>query len=354
MLIYYVMLGVPLFIAVLFRLYKQKTLKKDLFNPTILVFFICFFLILILRDYNIGADTLGYKELYENIGRISFGKMFADADREYGFMLFTKLFRFINPSFRIYLAIATLLSLLPIAWYYQTESEYPLLTIVLFVTVAPFTMYFSGLRQIMAMGLGIVAWQMAKNKKLIWFLVIVAVAIMFHASAIILFVMYPLYKARITAKWLFAVVPAIILIYIFNKPIFSFLTTFLWKEYGKIGDTGGYTVLILLVALAVYAFFIPDKDRLDKDTIALRNLLLLSIVLQCFVPIHPLAMRMNYYFLLFIPILIPKIAMRSKFQYKKLTEASVLVMLVGFTAYFFYHASAGSDNLNVYHYIGCW
>lgn len=358
MLVYYIMLGVPLLTAILFRLSKRRQVytleNRKSFNPTILVFFIILFLILILRDYHIGSDTLGYKVLYNNISDVHFGKIFSTYDREYGFVILTKLFRLINPSFRFFLAVTTLFSLIPVAWYYQKESDYPLLTIVLFVTVAPFTMYFSGLRQIIAMALGIIAWKMAKERKLIWFIVIVMAAMLFHASAIVLFAVYPLYRVKITAKWLFVVVPAIILVYIFNKPIFSFLVTFLWKEYGQNVETGGYTVLLLLIAFAVYAYIMPDSKLMDEETIALRNILLLSIAMQCFAPIHPLAMRMNYYFLLFVPVLITKIAVRAKYQYKKFAEVSVLVMLVGFTAYYYYHAYTGTDILKMYPYIGVW
>lgn len=357
MLAYYLMLGVPLFTAVIFRLSQRKnpyTLNSKVFNPTIFVFFSVLFLLLILRDYHVGGDIIGYKIWYNDISNLSFGKIFTINEREYGFAIFSKLFRFITPSFRLFLSTITLLSLLPVAVFYNKESDYPPLTIVLFVTVAPFPMYFSGLRQIMAMALGIVALKLAREHKLIWFIIIVLLAMQFHASAVVLFAMYPVYHARITAKWLFVVIPVIAIIYIFNRPIFSFLTTFIWKEYNQASDTGGFTILLLLIAFAVYAFIMPDSSLLDKDTIAMRNLLLLSIVFQCFAPIHTLAMRMNYYYLLIVPVLIPRIAMRAKYEYKKLSTVSVLVMLVGFTAYYYYHAYTGADILKMYPYVSVW
>lgn len=351
MLAYYLLLGVPLLSAVLFRLSGRKTLARKRVNPTLIVFFSIFFLLIALRNYRIGSDTLGYKLEFERIGGLGLNNLFVGAEREFGFLVLTKLISFISPSFRLYLIVMSLLTVVPLAWYYQEESEYPLLTIALFVAVAPFSMYFSGVRQILAMSLGVIAWRMAKNRKLIWFLVIVFLAVMFHMSAFVLLLMYPLYRVRITSRWLFLVVPAIALIYIFNKPIFNFLAGFLWKDYSGIESTGAFTVLMLLILFAVYSYVVPQAALLDGDTIALRNLLLFSIALQCFAPIHPLAMRLNYYYLLFIPILIPKIAVRSKPGLRKLVTVSVLVMMVGFAAYFIYNGYNGKDVLRIFPYI---
>lgn len=305
---------------------------------------------LALRNYHVGADTLGYKLMYMIAGKNSVGTLLANAEREYGFVLLTKLIRTLTPSFRVYLILISALSLLPLALYYRRESDYPLLSIILFVTVAPFSMYFSGVRQILAISIGVIAWQLAKERRLIWFLAVVFLASMFHITALILVVMYPLYTFRMTRRRLIITVPIIGLVYLFNRPIFEFLSNFLWKEYESPESTGGFTVLLLLVVFAVYCYIIPDSRLIDAETAGLRNLLLLSVMLQCFAPIHPLAMRLNYYFLIFVPVLIPKIAVRAKSEYRNISTVSVLVMLVAFTAYFFYNAYTGQDMLRIYPY----
>lgn len=52
---------------------------------------------------------------------------------------------------------------------------------------------------------------------------------------------------------------------------------------------------------------VPQESKMDKDIIGLRNILFLSAFLQCFTLVNYWAMRMNYYFLIFLPILISKI-----------------------------------------------
>ena len=86
----------------------------------------------------------------------------------------------------------------------------------------------------------------------------------------------------------------------------------------------------------------------------MRNLLLLSIVLQIFALMHPLSMRMNYYFLIFVPILIPRIASRSKKQFAQIGQLSVIVMSVFFMCYFLYGVITDNDALNIYPYVPFW
>ena len=168
--------------------------------------------------------------------------------------------------------------------------------------------------------------------------------------------MYPLYHAKITKKWLYAVIPIIVAVFIFNETIFRFLTAILaqYTEYdGTISSTGAYTMLILFAVFTVFSFIIPEESRMDSETIGLRNFLLLALVLQMFAPLHVVSMRMNYYYIIFIPLLIPKII---EFKSEKWGEAAVVgrhIMLIFFLGYFFFNAYTG-ENLHVFPYHFFW
>ena len=144
------------------------------------------------------------------------------------------------------------------------------------------------------------------------------------------------------------------LVYVFKTPIFTILLTFLWDEYGSADTTGATTILMLLILFGCYSYILPEDNDLDKDTIAMRNILLLSIVIQYFAMLHPLSMRMNYYFLIYIPILIPKIASRSKKQFTQIARLSVIVMTAYFFIYFIRSVITDKDSLNIFPYIPFW
>lgn len=69
------------------------------------------------------------------------------------------------------------------------------------------------------MSLGVPAWYSAKDKKLVRFILVVLLAMQFHTSAFMLFLIYPLYYAKITKKWLWFVVPCMVALYFFRMPI---------------------------------------------------------------------------------------------------------------------------------------
>ena len=176
----------------------------------------------------------------------------------------------------------------------------------------------------------------------------------FHTSAFVLFALYPLYHLKITKRWLWFVVPSVFILYVFRTPLFNFLMQFLWKEYENSSETGAFMVFLLLILFAIYSYVLVDDRDLDQDTLALRNLLLLSVVIQIFAMLHPLSMRMNYYFLIFIPILIPKIAKKCKKDFAILGKLSVVVMIVYFFYYFVMTMITNNDTLNVFPYVPFW
>ena len=354
---YYILILLPMLIGLSrnrgrLRIGAEENREKR--NIELVWFFGILLVLLMFRDVTCGVDTDRYVNLFALVGRLNWKSTMLIADREWGYMIFIKLLSYLTTEPQILLMVTALISVLPVMLFYRDEAEIPLLTMVLFATVAPFPMYFSGIKQVIAMAMAIPAWRMAKEKKLIKFILIVLLAIQFHQSAFVMLALYPLYHARITPKWLYVVVPAMALVYLNNAPIFNFIAEFLWEDYGAAESTGATTVLILLVAFAVYSFVVPDETKMEPDVIALRNVLLMTIVLQSFAPIHVLAMRMNYYFLIFIPVLIPKIASRSKRKLRVISMYSVLAMIAFFALYYLLKAHTGSDIMQVYPYVPFW
>ncbi len=328
-------------------LYKTKSLSID-------IFMLIFLFLLALRSLECGNDTIQYSRLFEEYASSGVSDLLANQSHEMGYKLLNKLIGFIFGNYQYLLIATSLICVCPLWYLYKKESEMSLLTIALFLSVAPFAMYFSGIRQAIAMSMGVFAWYAAKNKKLPLFLGAVFLAMMFHTSAFILLVLYPLYYARITKKWLLFVLPCMAAVYFFKDTIFVFLINFLWKDYELVEETGAFMVLILLILFAIYSYVMVDDESLDQDTIALRNLLLLSVIIQMFAMLHPLSMRMNYYFLIFVPVLIPKIAKRCKKQYAMLGKLSVFVMTVYFLFYFVNMMITDNDPLNIFPYIPFW
>lgn len=343
---YIVMLLAPT-IPFLFRIKRHG--KVDSKRDSINLFFVIYLLLLIMRSRVIGRDLTGYESIFLSLSKEPMELLF-QSDLEIGYVLLNKFISLFTSDFQWVIAVTAIITVVPIWYVYKKESEDAYITIALFTMLPTFAMSFSGLRQSIAVSFGALAYEFTKNKKPLRFVITVAIAFLFHKSALILLLIYPLYWAKITKKWLVAVVPAMVTIFALNRPIFAFLQKLISDFYTTtVRETNAYTMIVLFVLLAVFAFVIPDDKECDFDLIGLRNLLLFAIVIQMFVPLHTLAMRFNYYFIIFIPLLISKVV---KYRSKRFNQVALLakyVMIVFFVCYFFFNTSSRNP-LDIYPY----
>jgi len=320
-------------------------------------FFFLLFCLMTFRHFSVGTDTASYINTFSRMQNVSWNTVF-HVSKEKGYWILVKLISLFSSSQQMYLAVISLIILLPIAALYTKNCDDVSLTLLLFVTLSNLIMIFSGIRQSIAISIGIIAYHWTKENKFIPFLLTVALAMTFHISAFILFPMYFVYRAKITRKWLIVVVPAMIAVFVFRSQVFLFfegLSTTFSDKYGmKTTDTGAYATLILYLMFAFISYLFADESSLDKELVGLRNIMLVTVALQMFASVHHLAMRLNYYYMIFIPVLIPKIIRHSSFTWRKTAYLARYVMVLFFLGYFLYTAAQDGGALDVYPYHFFW
>lgn len=325
-------------------------------NKIAMAFFFCLLTILVMfRHENIGNDTKNYIYFFEKFCRLDWSQLFK-SDLEIGFSCFNKIVALFSKNPHVFLAVAAVTVSMMIYPTYKRLSIDATLTIMLFCSLSTFSMMFSGIRQMLAVGIGFVAYEFTRNKKRFLFIIAVLLATSIHTSGFMLAFMYPLYHARITKKWLLVAVPVLAVVFLFNNQIFSIAVRIMarfTKYSGAISSTGAYTMLVLFALFTVFSFLIPDESQMDAEVIGLRNFLMFSLMLQMFAPLHVLAMRMNYYYIIFIPLLLPQvIACRSK-RWNQIALLGRHAMVLFFLVYFFINAYRGGS-LHVFPYHFFW
>ena len=281
MLPYYLLVLTPTISAILFQTKTDKKTKRK--NKIIMfLFFAIFLTILICRDQSIGVDLKNYEVMFRAFNREAVSDLVKE--KEFGYSLLNKFAYKLTGEYQTLITLVAIISILPLAILYIKEAEKPALTIALFMVIAPFSMYFSGLRQIIAMAVGVIAYYFTKNKRLLLFCITVTVAMLFHMSAVVLFFMFPIYHLKIDHKKLIFAAPVLLVVLVFNKPIFKYLQTFFDERY-QYGteQTGAITMIIVFLALLVICYMVPDEDKLDAQTKGLRSLLVFVFMIQC----HP-------------------------------------------------------------------
>lgn len=313
------------------------TITRDRNSAALPVFFFLYFLLLALRHENVGVDTFNYQYMFENHAQGGMDYIFSDW-REIAFRLSNWVVMQLTGSFRVFLILTSTISLLPIAYIYNQDKTHGLLKIAVFVNMSTFIMLFSGIRQSMAMGVGMLAYQMVKERKLWKFLLLATFSMLIHHSGFMVFFMYPLYYIRFQKIHLLVVVPLMVLVFVLNKQIFGVLTrvfeVFSIRYSAEATSTGAYGSLILFVVFSVFSYVVTDDTICDSEAVGLRNFLLFAVVIQCFAPLYDTAMRMNYYYILFIPLALGKCLNYSKQSMRQVAKTGEIVITVFFLIYF--------------------
>lgn len=339
---------------------KREILEHSCLIP---VFFIILIVLLSLRDVSIGRDLENYRNSFRLHASGSLQYVLEKEDTDILYWMLSWLIGQFTDSYQVYLTIVALITVVPMAIIYGQDRRHGFLKIVLFMNMSTFIMLFSGLRQAIAITVGLIAFECAKKKHFFRFLLAALIGMGFHHTGFMILAIYPLYHVTFKRKHLWFVVPAILLVFIFNEPIFGWATNLMNQLFGdkylaEVEDTGAYTMLILFILFTVFAYIIPDEKQMDRETLGLRNILLAAVLLQCFAPIHMLAMRMNYYFIIFIPILMPKILSSVKSNFKDVAGIAKVIMIGFFMLYYlvttYISCQTGQSALNTYPYVPFW
>ena len=355
MLPYYALIFIPLLFAFFYELFYErfgnKGKKK---NYTIIIFFIIYCILLAFRSANIGADVLRYFEHYNIVKSYSFSQVIrVYQNSDLGYFIFTKLLAIVFSHRQWLLIIVALFTTIPMATMYYRESENSLVSIALFMVMPIFQMNFSGLRQAMAISFIVPAMYAVRDRNLKRFLIIVAFACLFHSSAIIILLMYPIYHWKIKRKHLIFIFPLIAFVYTFNSEIYMFVFRFIdekfQERYAYTTQTGAYTMLLVFFVFVIYAFVFTNEKKYTHDEKGLRNYLLMALLLQIFALVNSVAMRLNYYYLPFIPIIITQATNRMKIQSKILKICISMSIYVLFICYYL-NKSRTIDSLGIYPY----
>ena len=362
-------------------------------NRSLVVFFVLFLALLCLRDIYVGCDLVTYRRIlycvtnedmhayHEMLSKEIEMSLASNAviDKQrmelYQFALdnawqymtldyleplyagLNVLLAKMSMGIRSLIVICAVLSVIPIALCYAKETKLPLLTIVLFAAVAPFAFYFSGLRQAIAMGMMIPMYYALKDKKFIQFFLFFAIAVGFHYSAVVALALIPAMYLKITRKWMLLLGPALVAVFALNEPILRLILSMAGaygQTYSVVSNNGSYSMLALFTAFVIYSYVLPDERNMKIEDFALRNIMLICLGIQLFAPLHTIFMRLGYYYHIFIPVIIPRMAKLAYPKMKWLANLSAYVMVVFFCFYFIHNGYTSSDVLQVYPYIPFW
>jgi len=308
MLIYYLAYGFIIFTAfTVKRENKSENIKRTiLISASLLTFLFVFGL----RHPSMGIDLaygspfgyLGSFEKISNMPLLEVIKMEKFQNYENGYVSINKLMGYIGKDPQVFIFVYSLLTFLPISYVIYKKSNNPLFSVLIYMGLPCFVAHFSTLRQILAIGICLLAVDYIETKQLAKFLVIVFLATTIHSSAILFLAAYPAYHIKLSLHFRLASLFALPLLFIFRIPLFNILSKIL-KDNAEAVDNGSINFFIILIM--IYMFCIMFFDIKDKRINGYMNIFYICCFCQIFGNIYMTATRVAWLFMTILVFLLP-------------------------------------------------
>ena len=286
--------------------HQRKEARKTKF---LIISFIPIVLLTAFRSKDVGYDTIQYLGHFERV-REGMETEMDISHFEIGYRYFVKLIAHFTHSNVIFLSIMAVITNIPIALMIAKCSKDYFLSVILYIAIGNFTFQLTAIRQSIALSILTVAVYFALNRKLIWFLLCIFVASLFHRSALLFAPVYLLGNEVINRKTLFLLSISALII-AFSDAIFTRIGMKLQYD-GYIGAEGvkgfsGWTNVIIM-ALTILLYLVNkywNPEAFSKSDQFFFTMLVFALALYAIRYQNRIAERVSLYYRMALIILLP-------------------------------------------------
>lgn len=308
---------IPLSSLLFYNNISQKNFNKVNFRYAIFVFFMLF-IISGLRHVDIGNDSIAYSESFNDL-YISNSFWDLDGRFEPGYQYLSKFIKiYVSAETPALFIITSFLIQFFCVWFMYHNSKKLWLSIFLFITLRYFFFSVSAVRQGLALGLCLFAYEYLKRNKIKHFFIYVFLASSFHFSALI-FLVFPLFKnLKFTIKKALVIGLIASLVFAVLSQVLTYVvpTISYGGDYLEQGVTDDFTsrlgaILIALFTLVGILFALYFKYHKSESEVGMRRYELWGVFFSFIIGVlaikFGILMRFTYYFAMFSVILIPNV-----------------------------------------------
>ena len=295
-------------------------------------------LIMGFRAKTVGTDTNIYLDLYNTFARHSFFEnisIFNYQNLEYGYVMFNTIAgHFLNQHF--FLLIVAIVIYTPILIFIIKKSKSPILSLFIFLCFGFFNQSFNISRQWIAIGILMISYNYVIKKKFWKFVLLVFCATLFHKTALVFAIIYPLSFIKYITKNMIIIYSALSSIFIlFGSQITDVLQNIFYAGYelDRSGDIG-LSIFINIVILLTLMYFKHSFQKNNEDANLLIIISALTILFNILGIYMDLFSRVMLYFKVFYIISIPNmVASIINDNTRHLLSISIIVLFSLFYLY---------------------
>ena len=267
--------------------------------------------------YTGTMDSYRYKYYYEALRNFDSFREYYDLylsdydllSSEAGFYFTMWLFgRVFESGQTIIIVSSVLITVAACFFIYRNSVDVPL-SLTIYICLGLFTFNLNGMRQAMAMSICLFAYEFAKNKKVIPFVLLVLLAMLYHKTALCFFPMFFLPRLKNNlGSWAFYILGLVLCLLFVDKIIAGYyeLSGEDYSENAAAEGGGLFVVLLYLgtITLSLYKAYIVRRDNARIALLA--TLAGFTAYLARYIGSDILE-RVSYYYFYFPILLIPEV-----------------------------------------------
>nr|WP_245329646.1 EpsG family protein [Enterococcus alcedinis] len=287
------------------------------------VAFIILFIFAAIRG-NGSGDYFTYLQYSKEIKSIS-DVLNTNFPMEIGFRIISFIGNKLSLNSQFVIAVMNLISLSCVYIFIKRYSKDKMLSVLLFLPLY-FQLDMHAARTAVSVGIGLLGFEYIKDKKIIKFTIIVILASMFHKTALILFLLYPLVRIRLTdfTKIVISFVLLIVTTFMSLKNIVDLIynlfpnrTIAIKLSNYVISERYGYEYSLLdprfILLLVIFIFSLYLLENNDYIDFLLKNIIWINIVAIIFLRENTFFItRVTSYVNIYTVIAIPKMIYNYK------------------------------------------
>lgn len=288
MTIYAVLVGVTLIgYPIAGRLSRKR--QKEIYCTFM---FILLTLVIGLRSRYIGGvDTnISYIPAFERICRQSMAQVIArQGAKDVFFYICTKLFTYISQDVVLYLLTIAGFVSYSYSRFILRYSNNPIISYLMFFALGFLAMSFQQLRQIVALSIVLFSYEPIKERKIIRYVLTIIIASLFHMSAVLFLVAYPLAEMKVGLKQWNIMGLSVILCIAGKSIVQQVISFFAAQTQYESYFTGSYANTLsisgVIILFAIYVAGLVLGYRVIKNDKEIRICLNMSALAVCFMAV---------------------------------------------------------------------
>lgn len=309
--------------------------------------FIALWLLIGMRDINIGRDTLGYVSEFHNSTTLQF-----ISDKKLDeplYVYFEFVIRQITSNYHVFLMCASAsicFAIRAIMKKYFTMSYEVVASICIYTLLGILSFNMAGIRQTIAMSLGIFAFISINNGKWKTSLLLIAIAYLFHNTAMLLLVLLPLHFIKVDKTATIVAIAFIVVSIMVPSLVSGFIggviesDDYHYAGYDLSAEGQSLTAFFLQLILVGIAFFRRKQIALPEDTKRMFFMMAyIGLAFQATSGVLFEMFRVSFYFSMFDIVLVPLALSTFKGSDSRLIKTA---FIIGCLVYIFILANGDS------------